>query len=136
MADARAGEDWDYWAGIVVEGTATISGGTIRGALEGNRRHLRFRRDACGTHVSKRAARAFMPAGRSSSRSIDATGFVGCAWYGIKEDAGAVPVVTDCAFERNTSDYYDTALTAVAAEDIDLLEPGANHGNRSAGGTP
>jgi hypothetical protein len=74
--------------------------------------------------------------GTAVEPAIDRTSFVGCVRYGIKEDAGAAPVVTDCVFERNTCDYYDTALTAIAAEGIDLLEPGLNHGNRSVGGVP
>jgi len=134
-ADARAGEDWDYWAGIVVEGAATICGGVIRGASRGiaampgsdvTVRDARIEANRTGVHAC----------GVGVEPVIDATRFVGCARYGIKEDAGAVPVVTDCTFERNTSDYYDTTLTVVAAEDIDLLEPGVNHGNRSAGETP
>jgi hypothetical protein len=134
-SDARAGEDWDYWAGMVVEGTATISGGVIRGALRGIAAMPGSEvtlRDSCieacrtGVHAC----------GVVVEPVIDATRFVDCARYGIKEDAGSVPVVTNCTFERNTSDYYDTELTVVAAEDIDLLEPGRNHGNRSAGGPP
>jgi hypothetical protein len=135
LSEAEVGEGWDYWAGIVVEGTAIIDGGTIRGAtrgvaaLPGSDVVLQVALvEACRTGVH-----AY---GTGVEPAIDRTSFVGCSRYGIKEDAGAAPVVTDCAFARNTCDYYDTALTAVVAEDIDLLEPGRNHGNRSAGGTP
>jgi hypothetical protein len=134
-ADTQAGEGWDYWAGILVEGTATIGGGAIRGALRGvaampgsDVTLQDARIEGCRTGVH-----AF---GDGVGPAIEATRFVGCVRYGIKEDAGAVPVVTDCTFERNASDYYDTELTVVAAEDIDVLEPGGNRGNRSAGGTP
>jgi hypothetical protein len=135
LPDTGIGEGWDYWAGIMVGGTATINGGTIRGAtrgvtaLPGSGVVLQAARiEACRTGVH-----AY---GTGVEPAIDTTSFVGCVWYGIKEDAGAAPVVTGCLFTRNTCDYYDSALTSVVAEDIDLLEPGLNHGNRSVGGTP
>ena len=133
--DAPAGAAWVYWAGIVVEGTAAVTGGAIRGAARGvvampgsNVTVRDARIEACRTGVHA--------VGVGVEPEINATWFVGCARYGIKEDEGAVPVVTDCVFDRNTYDYYDTVLTAIAAEDIDVLQPGHNHGNRSGGGTP
>jgi hypothetical protein len=135
LSETTAGEGWEYWAGIVVVGTATIDGGTIRGAtrgvaaLPGSSVVLQGARvEACRTGVHTY--------GTGVEPAIDRTSFVGCSRYGIKEDEGAAPVVTDCRFARNTCDYYDSALTAVVAEDIDLLEPGFNHGNRSVGGAP
>jgi hypothetical protein len=135
LPDIGIGDGWEYWAGIMVEGTALIDGGTIRGAtrgitaLPGSGVVLHAARvEGCRTGVH-----AY---GIGVAPAIEETSFVDCGWYGIKEDAGAAPVVTGCLFERNTCDYYDSELTSVVAEDIDLLEPGLNHGNRSAGGTP
>lgn len=135
LPDTGAGEGWDYWAGIVVEGMATIDGGTIRGAtrgvtaLPGSGVMLQDARvEACRTGVHAYGA--------GVAPAIDRTAFVGCFRYGIKEDAGAAPVVTGCVFARNTYDYYDAILSTVAAEEINLLAPGLNHGNRSVGGTP
>ena len=135
QSDAPVGAAWVYWAGIVVEGTATVTGSAIRGAARGVAA-------MAGSDVTVRGARieacrtGVHAYGAGVEPVIDATWLVGCTRYGIKEDAGAAPVVTDCVFDRNAYDYYDTALTAIATEDIDALEPGRNHGNRSAGGTP
>jgi hypothetical protein len=123
------------WAGIVVEGTALVEGAIIRGAaravaaLAGSTTALRDALvDGCRTGVHA--------VGPGVEPVVERTRFSRSTRYGIKEDDGASPIVVDCTFDGNTVDYYDTVLTAVPAGEIDSLEPGRNHGNRSGGVTP
>lgn len=64
--------------------------------------------------------------------TIDGCQFIDCSFYGIKEDAGGNPVVTNCTFTHTADsayvgDYYDQELTILAPDELNTL-PG-NSGN-------
>jgi hypothetical protein len=134
-AGTQAGNGWQYWGGIMAEGTLNVISASIRGAIRGITA-------VSGSSVTlqgallERCRTGVHALGAGADPVIVATLFLANARYGIKEDDGASPVVTNCLFDANTYDYYDEALTVVDSEDIDNLPPGANFGNESSRSSP
>lgn len=61
--------------------------------------------------------------------TIDACQFIDIRIYGIKEDAGGNPTVTNCQFSHPTTadtyagDYYDEVLTILTPEELGTVNP-------------
>jgi hypothetical protein len=120
--------EWQYWGGIYAGGTLQAGSAIIRGAIRGvialagstvTLQGTRFEQNRTGVHAY----------GSGADPVISGAVFSESARYGIKEDAGASPIVTSSAFMGNTYDYYDTQLTVVDAEGINGLSPLRNSGN-------
>ncbi len=130
------GSGWVYWQGIIGQGEVALTSAMIRGALRGV--------VATGgstvtiTGASFIACRTGVHAiGVGANPVIGSSSFIASDRYAIKEDDGAVPVVTDSDFSENTYDYYDAELTVVDAEGINVLTPpGTNSGNSSLTPSP
>lgn len=134
-AGEQAGNGWEYWGGIMAEGVVSVISGTIRGAIRGVTATSGSSVTLQGASIEQ-CRTGVHAIGDGADPAIDGTRFIGSARYGIKEDAGASPVVTNCVFDSNTYDYYDEVLTVVDAVGINALPPGSNSGNESSGASP
>ena len=113
-----------YWAGITVLGHATLTNARVSGAERGvavlgaasvDLSGARLTWNEIGVHAYGCAIRI---AGARFTRN---------AFYGIKEDAGALVEVDDSVFTANGYAYYDETLTTVDIAELNTF-PG-NSGN-------
>ncbi len=116
------------WKGIILKRGAqasSIAYATIRHAIRGvaaiesplTMQYTTLDRNEIGLH-------AF-----GSAPVIDHSFITNSTYYGIKEDAGANPVVTDCVFGGNgAGDYYDELEEIIPIGRLNEL--GSNRGNR------
>jgi hypothetical protein len=135
QAGQQPGSGWEYWGGLVAEGHVLVTSGAIRGAIRGVTAISGSSVILLGAWI-ERCRTGMHAIGSTAHPVISASRFISNARYGIKEDSGASPVVTDCVFESNTCDYYDEELTVVEAWGINALAPGNNFGNTSSEGMP
>jgi hypothetical protein len=134
--DVKPSEGWNYWGGIYADtgGTVSITSATICGAIRGVIA-------LAGSSVTISDSRIIQcrtgvhALGDGADPIIDSTFFIECARYGIKEDSGGSPIVTDSVFSGNSYAYYDEDLLAIDAEEINSLSP-ENHGNVTSEVTP
>jgi hypothetical protein len=114
------------WKGIIVTGQAELQGATIthalRGLLIGNTAYVtvtdcNFIDNYVGIHVY------------GTNPVITGTQFTDNQWYGIKEDQGGKPVVTNCGFSENEVDYYQDKVTEITIDELNQI-PG-NSGNHN-----
>lgn len=129
---AEAGAEFSFvdesveagWKGIYVEGEAVFEGITVMNAQRGLTivddanvlvNNCIFRSNNIGIHVY------------ANKPVITKTLFQDNFWYGIKEDAGGRPKVTDCRFVGNSVDYYSQVLTELTMEQLDEID--GNSGN-------
>lgn len=114
----------DGWKGIIIEGTALLDGATfrhafralaIKDAAQATISNCIFEENYVGIHVY------------GSHPVIDNTQFINHLWYGIKEDQGGRPVVTNCGFSGNEMDYYLDRAAEITINELNRL-PG-NSGN-------
>jgi parallel beta-helix repeat protein len=100
------------WMGIMISGSATISGATISLAQRG----LAILTDASVTVSSSTFSNNFVGIHVYDSQPM----ISGCIFqnniYGIKEDENGQPVVSDCSFSNNAIDYYDETLTKTTVQ--------------------
>ena len=113
------------WNGLYVKGTADLSDITVSGAERGvtlaNGQDVRisgtsFVNNTIGLHLI------------GSSPEITGCEFSGNRFYGLKEDQGSQPVMTDNLFLNNGYDYYDLEQTVISADELNYLD--GNAGNR------
>ena len=114
-----------YWTGITLKGTGVFTNLSIREALRGLTVYsgsepgeisgCDFAGNRIGLHVFK------------DGLVVDGSTFTDNLYYGIKEDGGASPVVTECDFFGNGYDYYDSNLTVLDIEELNGLD--GNSGN-------
>jgi hypothetical protein len=127
---SHPGLDWMYWGGIYARDHAQVEIGAA--TLAGARRGLiTLPGSAVKATGSRILGCGIGVHALGSSPRLSGVIFTGNQRYGIKEDAEAAPVVTDCEFSANTYDYYDEEMTVVGAAGIDALDP-HNHGNTPA----
>lgn len=114
------------WGGLFVSGTTTIQNVLIQHAERGlavvngasaSVWETVFKENSVGVHAY------------NSHLEIHQSTFKDNVLYGIKEDAGANPVVVECLFSGNRFDYYDQELTNISIEELNGL--GTNQGNLS-----
>jgi hypothetical protein len=134
--DVKPSEGWNYWGGIYADtgGTVSITSATICGAIRGV---IALQDSSVAISDSRivQCRTGVHALGLRANPVIDATFFIECERYGIKEDSGASPIVTDCVFSGNSFAYYDKDLLAIDAEEINSLSP-ENHGNVASEVTP
>jgi hypothetical protein len=114
------------WKGIMVTGQATLDGATISHATRGI-----TNMNAASVSVGNSSLidndigiHAF-----GSNLQINNCQFINNQWYGIKEDQGGRPVVTNCGFTGNEVDYYQDQVSEITMDDLNLI-PG-NSGNHN-----
>jgi len=113
------------WRGIIVEGMAAMEGATIsqaeRGltALNGASVTLTdcvFSLNTVGIHAY------------NANPTVGGCKFLNNIEYGIKEDEGGRPAVTDSMFTGNGIDYYRETLTEITMDELNGIE--GNSGNQ------
>ncbi len=116
------------WRGIILDHSAQASSivyATIRQAVRGvaaissplTVHNTTFDQNETGLHAYEAAP------------VVESSAFTNNFHYGIKEDAGGNPVVTDCSFSGNgVAPYYDEEETEISVERLNQL--GVNRGNR------
>lgn len=120
------GEAW-RWAGILVYGSASINGASVRNAVRGTLAapgstvtisNAEYRSCRTGLHAA------------GAAPSVTGTKFTDNERYGVKEDSGAAPILQNCRFSGNAVQYYaeSEGRTAVTMEELNALRPG-NSGN-------
>lgn len=119
-----ASDAQETWKGIAIFGTAELNNFRIEQAVRGitvlndaqvNISNGHLLNNQVGLHVY------------GCRPLIDNTRFEGNTLYGIKEDFGGRPVVTDCHFSNNGIDYYHEELTALSMEQLNNVD--GNSGN-------
>ncbi|MCL6590873.1 MAG: Ig-like domain repeat protein [Firmicutes bacterium] len=112
------------WKGIMIEGSATLTGATIRDAERGL------------AVVGPAQARVTDCALAGNCVGIHVYGarplILNCRlqdnlWYGIKEDEAGRPVVIGCRFTGNGIDYYQDELTKITVAELNGID--GNSGN-------
>jgi hypothetical protein len=112
------------WNGIWIAGTANLYNTTFQQAKRGltlinnsviHMQDCIFKQNLIGIHLL------------GGSHSINRCSFIGNMQYGIKEDAAAKPVITDCLFNGNLFDYYDETETVITAHRLNQFLGNANN---------
>lgn len=112
------------WAGLLVSGSADLTGSLVSGAdrgltlVAGGAALL----DTTAFQVNRIGAHFV-----GVSPTVEWCSFIDNEHYGIKEDAGANPHVTNSYFHSNGYAYYDEDLTVVSVDELNGL--GSNVGN-------
>lgn len=115
-----------YWKGLYITGDAVIHNLLLEDAERGITavgnssvlvNNSLFRNNKVGLHIY------------GSTPEIRETVFENNLLYGIKEDNGGRPLVSNCLFAGNGIDYYHQELTGITMEELNSI--GENHGNRS-----
>ena len=113
------------WNGIFVNGTAEIGASDISRAIRGL---TATSLSTIGLYETSFSSNNIGLHAIGTTLILDSLSFTGNFEYAIKEDANAIPYVTNCWFENNTYDYYDEVLTAI---DFNLLNDlSSNDNNR------
>lgn len=119
-------DPYGNWGGLVINGKADLSSITVENAERGVTinsitdfviDNSVFANNVTGIHLVK-----------SGTVSIDNSEFRGNRFYGIKEEKGVDPVVTNSLFTDNGYDYYDTDMTVIDYTKLNQLD--LNSGNR------
>jgi hypothetical protein len=111
------------WMGIIVSGTATVTGAYINLAERG----LAILENAAVTVNGCTFGQNFAGIHAYASHPAIANCTFRNNIYGIKEDEGGRPTVTDCAFTGNEIPYYHETLTRITTGQLNQI-PG-NRGN-------
>jgi len=112
------------WKGIYVTGRATLEGVTVVNAerglvIDGTDFIINqcvFRENYLGVHVI------------NSRPLIKNSIFENNTWYGVKEDKGGSPILTECIFVGNRRNYYHQTMTSISIDQINGLPE--NSGNK------
>jgi hypothetical protein len=116
----------DLWNGIYADNEANMTGVSISDAARGMTitrnanatiENCNFINNRTGVHV----------VGNTTIR-INNSHFNGNTRYGIKEDAGGRPRITNCGFGDNFYDYYGESDTIMTIEELNAIT--GNSGNR------
>ena len=100
------------WMGIIISGTATITGADISLAQRG----LAILTDASVTVSYSDFSNNFVGIHVYDSQPDISNCTFQNNIYGIKEDEDGEPDVSDCSFSNNAIDYYDETLTKTTIE--------------------
>lgn len=114
------------WGGIVVKGSSNFDNISITGANRGltidsneifNLSNSVFDGNIIGLHLVK-----------ANTVSVNNCEFKNNTYYGIKEEKGINPSVSNSLFVDNAFDYYDSLATVISFSDLNNLD--INSGNR------
>lgn len=117
----------DKWKGIDIEGVASLDTVTIEDAERGITVIPGSNATITGCVLNNNIAGIHV---YGTAQLITGTLFTNNL-YGVKEEIGASPVLTNCIFDHNTIDYYHKTLTRITMDELNLL-PG-NSGNARQG---
>lgn len=116
----------DGWKGIIIEGNAGLNGVTFRHAFRALTVYAsgKAKVDNCIFEDNYVAIHVY-----ESQPLINNCQFINNQWYGIKEDRGCRPVVTNCGFSGNEMDYYQDGAAEISMDELNQI-PG-NRGNHN-----